>query len=181
MLKLNSHHHQVFYYLLEMRFQHKDTVNDLNYSSKCYSTYDKLNNNGGLTLISPRYYDFYSKLMSKIRGLTDHSKLLDERNGWLSLSIKKMEEDSQLETEFCNMQTETNLTLESKKKIYRQLWQMILNRKAGDIIKMFSDENDCRHKKNGVKNVTFRTELQVKSQTVSEKKITKLMDKNIIV
>ena len=53
---------------------------------------------------------------------------------------------------------------------------MILNRKAGGIIKTFLDNNDC-HQKSGVNNVQFRTELQVKSQKSTEKKVVNLLEK----
>ena len=56
---------------------------------------------------------------------------------------------------------------------------MILKRKTGDIIKTFLDNNDCCQKKSGVNNVRFRTELQVKSQKTTEKKVINLLGKNI--
>ena len=57
-----------------------------------------------------------------------------------------------------------------KEKKYRILCPMIVNRITGEIVKIFLDQNDCRHKKSGVNNVRFRTELQVKAQKSTEKK-----------
>ena len=115
-LKKTSHNHQVYNYLMEIRYQHHDAIKDEDYMKFCYSTYDQFNNDGGLTLISPLYYNFFHNLLITIRKASEKFTFIDDRNEWI-LSIREdLQTNTNLEDAFCNHETNISLSLEFRKK-----------------------------------------------------------------
>ena len=68
-------------------------------------------------LISPLYYSFFHKLLSKIKESTERYNFLDDRNNWIILIRQELETNTELEENFCSHKTNTALTFEERKKI----------------------------------------------------------------
>ena len=77
----------------EMTVKHCDVVGNDDYMSNCYSAYDQLNNNGGLTLISPAYYEFGKMLMKEVRNVTTRKSFLRHGNDFAKMAHKLLMEN----------------------------------------------------------------------------------------
>jgi len=67
-------------YLRDMRILHKQALLNKEYMETCYSNIDKMNNHGGLSLVSPHYFDFAIFLVSSIRLEVTEEKILERKN-----------------------------------------------------------------------------------------------------
>ena len=79
-------------YLKRMRILYKDALLDSEYTDNMYSYNNQLCNKGGLTLVSPEYYNFADSIMTKIRSDATF-EALDKHGNDLPLIIDKRIED----------------------------------------------------------------------------------------
>ena len=74
---------------------HKNALLDSEYTDNIYAYNDQLWNEGGLTLVSPEYYNFADSIMTKIRSYTTFEALSKHGNDLLISIDKRIEDDLQ--------------------------------------------------------------------------------------
>jgi hypothetical protein len=128
-------------FLSEMTVRHCDVVGNDDYMTNCYSSYDQMNNNGGLTLISPAYYPFGKMLMKEVRNVTTRKSFLLHGNDFAKKAHKLLLENDSLKECFLECKNEEIICEEKKIQVFNDLLPMVLNRKVGERIKVFNNEN----------------------------------------
>ena len=93
--------------------------------------------------------------------MTSQNKVSEQKNKWMLIMKANLASDKFLQNEFCKPLAKSGLSIKERARVYNKLWLMILPRKVGDRINTLSDKNNSRHKKNGIDNVDFITELKV--------------------
>jgi hypothetical protein len=158
----------------EMTVRHCNVVGNDDYMSNCYSSYDQMNNNGGLTQISPAYYQFGKMLMKEVRHVTTRKSFLLYGNDFAKTAHKVLMKNDSLKRCFLECKNDDIICEEKKLQVFNDLLPMVLNRKVGERIKVFNNENDSAHKEDGFGNASFRTVLKIKTQQKAQEKLEKI-------
>ena len=90
----------IFKYLKRMRILYKDALLDSEYTDNMYSYNNQLCNKGGLTLVSPEYYNFADIIMTKMRSYAIFEALGKDGNDFLMIIDKRLDDDLQLQNQF---------------------------------------------------------------------------------
>ena len=102
--------HEIGLYLRNMRILHKHAITDSNYMKNCYSCNDVMLNRGGLTLVSPHYFQFALELVEVLDEEISEQKIRERKGNSYILATKNINlQRSELQTKFENC-AKTSLT-----------------------------------------------------------------------
>ena len=151
-----------------MRILHKDTLLNSEYTDNMYSYNDQLCNKGGLTLVSPEYYNFADSIMTKIRSYATFESLDKYGNDLLLIIDKRIVDDLQLQNQFIEFENDIKIANEIMLKFYKQIWKKVLYARFKALIKQYTESNTGHYAKNG-SNVSHRTSFKtmVKKNSVN--------------
>jgi hypothetical protein len=125
-----------------------------------------MQNLGGLTLISPMYFEFGLMLMTKIRELTSQKSLKENQNLCMTHAETVIDGNAVLKEQFLKCDVTTSITKEMKLTIYKQIWKKAMHARAGVEIRRLKEETSNRYAKGGSK-LAFRTTLDATSKVTS--------------
>ena len=80
--------HEISLYLRNMRILHKHAITDSNYTKNCYSHNDAMLNRGGLTLVSPLYFQFALELVEVSDEEISEQKICERKGNSYILAIR---------------------------------------------------------------------------------------------
>jgi hypothetical protein len=131
-------------FLEGMRIFHHDAVKNETYLEKCYDDFDVLRNKGWLTLVSPEYFEFGNKLLTKIRSKCNQQKFRELGNACIKMAKQDVLEDGELLTDFFACDNQTEVSNRIKRDVFRQLVEKTLNARIGRESNQFRVENTGR-------------------------------------
>ena len=124
-----------------MKILHKDALLDSEYTDNMYSYNDQLCNKGGLTLVSPEYYNFADSIMIKTRSYATFEALCKHGNDLLIIIDKRIEDDLQLQNQFIESENIIKIANEIILKLYKQFWKKVLHVRFKALIKQYTESN----------------------------------------
>jgi hypothetical protein len=150
--KENAHNH--IFYLRTMRVLHCDVIGDPDYLKNCYSDHLQLENNGGLTLVSPEYFKFGTFLMTVIvKALTQTHITNEGNNSWEQGMARIMAEIATIEKCFLALGEDyTQLDTTAKVAVLEQLVNKAAHARHGVEWKIYKEQTVKRKGKNYVGN-----------------------------
>jgi hypothetical protein len=158
-------------FLEGIRIFHHDAVRNETYMEKCYDDFDVLRNKGWLTLVSPDYFEFGNKLLTKIRSKCNQKKFQELGNACIKMAKQDVLEDVELLTEFFACNNQTDVSNRIKRDVFRQLVEKTLNARIGREASKYRVENTGRKGKEQ-SDMTLRDSLQQKGKVTTGTKCT---------
>jgi hypothetical protein len=149
-----------------MKIRHWEALGNEDYMRDCYAPSDAMRNLGGLTLISPMYFEFGLKLMSVIRTLISKKVVKSNKNVCISHAEDALDNDESLKQQFLQCDVISLVSDDERLKIYKQIWKKAIHARAGVEIRKVNEDTTSRYAK-GATNLAFRTELDAGCKSTS--------------
>jgi hypothetical protein len=152
-------------YLRTMRVLHEDVIGDLDYLENCYSEHLQLENNGGLTLVSPKYFDFGTFLMSVIAESFTQAHIVNEGNdAWTKGMVRVHTQFESIKQRFLALGEDCEqLETSAKVRVLERLVRKAAHARHGVELKIYKELTVKRKGKNYVGS-THRGNLSVLSK-----------------
>ena len=127
--------------LRDMRTSHKQALLNKECMETCYSNIDKMNNHGGLSLVSPHYFEFVISLVSLIRLEVAEEKMLERKNNSYIVAVniifdkrtllqseldKRLGEDMATKCDSIEQQTRDAMFEDIVKKTVRSMFNCVM-------------------------------------------------------
>jgi hypothetical protein len=152
-------------YLRTMRVLHKDVIGDTDYLENCYSDHLQLENNGGLTLLSRKYFDFGTFLMSIIANAFTQAHIVNEGNeSWTKGMARVNTQFEAIKQRFLALGEDfEQLETSAKVRVLERLVRKTAHARHGVELKIYKENTVKRKGKNYVGS-THRGKLSVLSK-----------------
>ena len=146
-------------FMKDMRILHHEAILLPDYMANCYEPLDILSNMGGLTLVSPEYFNFGNKIMKLVAEAVDVKKFKNLGNECIKKGRKLVTENTEVREQFMECSKNSSLPEEEKKEIYNELIDKICNAKFGSVVRDYKDKNISRQGKK-TSDMALRSELK---------------------
>jgi hypothetical protein len=133
-------------FLNEMRMLHEEAILDDRYLRDCYDDYYQLLNNGGLCLVSWKYFQFGSELLKVVESAVTQKTIQKEGDDFWQLGLERVDaEKRRLLALFLQCGTSAALETDKKKEMFDFLVQKTLNARFGRETTAYKNHNTRRH------------------------------------
>ena len=159
-------------YLGKMRILHHEAVADQTYMKLYYDNSTQIINNGGLTLISAKYFPFGYELLRRIRQSFSENDLKRNGNQSVVMAFNTLVKTKSIRAVFdaCDDTVETLLDEKSKDILFQELVRKVFHARINETIKKYKEVHFGRHSKKGDEGTTFRGFLRARTKKNPKKK-----------
>ena len=137
-----------------------------------YDNSTQIINNGGLTLISAKYFPFGYELLRTIRQSFSENDLKRNGNQSVVMAFNTLVKTKSIRAVFdaCDDTVETLLDEKSKDILFQELVRKVFHARINETIKKYKEVHFGRHSKKGDGGTTFRGFLRARTKKNPKKK-----------
>jgi hypothetical protein len=146
--------------LTNMRVFEHEIIDDEKHLDKCYSPFQRLYNDGYLTLVHPKYAALGLKILNTIGDVANEETTKEKGNDMAKEAEKSVLENKELARVFLEISKDTsNLTEKQKMKVFNKMVDKTTNARVGDALQQHKSNTTSRGAKSE-NSVAFRTNLK---------------------